>query len=130
MTIKNSELFNKLKRHVLDKWSKVIDIVIKGDDGSYFFIKTTPPENKKSENKLSMVLMNSNKSVYMCFSDHKDGVFERLKNKNTDGTYFIVANDDNKVSGEHVFGKDNGSKLTPKEVNYLNLDWETGSLVK
>ena len=61
-----------------------------------------------------------------------DGVYLKLQNKDNEKVFF-AATDDNKLLGDHLFGKENGTKIFPtvklttdNNVEYLNINWLTG----
>ena len=136
--IKETDIKQYLTNHLLNHWPHIVDCVANSNNGSSLFIKTVPGKDEVNESiqgdlpPVTLVLLSHNHSVYLCYTDHTDGVYRKLQNKE-DGKIFFAATDDNRILGEQVFGKDNGTKIFPSvklngegNVDYLNINWLTG----
>ena len=141
VSIKEDDIKEYLKNHLNSHWKDIVNAVANSNNGSNIFIKTIPCKdtiNDKIEGDLppvTLVLLSHNNSVYMCFTDDREGVYRKLQNKE-DNKIFFAATDSNKLYGEHVFGKENGTKIFPSvkeneknDIDYLNINWITGETV-
>ena len=137
--IKANDIKQYLTNHLLNHWAGIVDCVANSNNGSSLFIKTIPGKDAVNEliegelPSVTLVLLSHNHSVYMCYTDNSEGVYCKLQNKDDSGKVFFAATDDNKIMGDHSFGKDNGTKIYPTvklsdtgNVTYLNINWLTG----
>ena len=131
-----------LQKHLNEHWQQIVSIVAHSPDGTSLFIRTTPGKDEvvETESKdtplLTIGLFTHNKTVYMSYSDHKDGVYKRLINKDDDGQgdSFFVCNDENRLAGPHLFkNKESGAKIVTQppldadgNPTYLKVSWMTG----
>ena len=130
-----------LQKHLNTHWQQIISVVAHSPDGTSLFIRTTPGKDEvvETESKetplLTLALFAHKKTVYMSYSDHKDGVYKRLINQDDDKTDpFFVCNDENRLAGPHMFNnKESGAKIVtqpPLDSNdnptYLKVSWMTG----
>jgi hypothetical protein len=141
--INETDIKKYLINHLNEHWKTIVGMVANSNNGSSIFIRTIPCKdtiNSKIEEDLpplTMVLLSHNHSVYICYTDDKDGVYLKLQNVDTDtNKLFFAATDDNKIYGDFTFGKDCGTKIFPsvsenpdKNINYLNINWLTGEPV-
>ena len=138
VAVKETDIKAYLTNHLLNHWDGIVDCVAASPNGSSLFIKTVPGKDSVNEAvdenlpPVTLVLLSHEKSVYLCYTDHVDGVYLKLQNKDNEKVFF-AATDDNKLLGDHLFGKENGTKIFPtvklttdNNVEYLNINWLTG----
>lgn len=130
-----------LQKHLNTQWQQIVSVVANSPDGTSLFIRTTPGKDEviETESKdtplLTLALFAHNKTVYMSYSDHKDGVYKRLINSDDEKSDpFFVCNDENRLAGPHMFNnKESGAKIVTQppldedgNPNYLKVSWLTG----
>ena len=140
-SIKEKDIKAYLNNHLNNHWKDIVNAVANSNNGSNIFIKTFPCKDTINDNiegelpHVTLVLLSHNKSVYICYTDDKLGVYKKLQNIENDKIFF-AATDDNKIYGDHLFGKNNGTKIyssikenEDNDIDYLNVNWLTGEAV-
>ena len=140
-SIKEKDIKAYLNNHLNNHWKDIVNAVANSNNGSNIFIKTVPCKDTINNNiegelpPVTLVLLSHNKSVYICYTDDKLGVYKKLQNIENDKIFF-AATDDNKIYGDHLFGKNNGTKIyssikenEDNDIDYLNVNWLTGEAV-